>query len=1030
MKSHSLLLSAVGLFLCFATLAFADVNENFNAAPNRPSYTNWTYNGFRADSCICDSLGSSACGALPSKAVRMRNISSGTRYAGLEYVGADSMGKDGGVGTISFHYKSWANSNAIFVVSYQVDGGAYVSLDTVTVASCAAYATYTRVLDNASDNIRIMVRRTPNVSTNDRVHIDDFSITDYGADITPPNISSVTATSPTNVDVLFSESVGQSSAETETNYSVDNGVGNPTLAERDGANFALVHLTFSALANNTYTITINGVQDLAGNAIVNGQSNFVVNFSALEGNVVINEIMYDDTGSIDIEWVELYNVTTSPINISDWIITDAGQYPVSSEGAMRIPTSTVIGGNQYLVVGKEDLPGITGEVIATPYFGGGPGLSNSGDNVALYSDDSTGALIDGSQTSPYPDLAAAGNSIEKCVEADPWDPIPSAWHVSTNVFTTTDRYRNCTPGATNSICIPDTDPPTLVSATVTSETTVSVVFSENLDPVTSSVASNYSVDNGVGSPSTAALQGDNVTVVLTFATALVPNTYTLTVNNVADVAGNPILPNSQVQFVFTAPPEDLRFTEIMPNPNFVGTADSLGEWFEIYNAGASAVDLAGWRLQDNAGRDTIESGIIGVGQYFVFCSKGDSAINGGVPENYAYRFGTSGWGISLNNTGETLILRNPQNFPVTSFTYTGLPFAAGASAQLRNVNDDPTVPANWCLAETTWVGANNGDRGTPGAATICPPVFVPDTLTVCQIRQQDACGVPLRLGDRLVSRGVVTRVDTCRPIAYIESNLCAVALYGTAVMAIMQGHTRRMDVGDSVQIEGYITQFRGLTEFSTFANFIPIVTYLATRPVPPIVVIPCPDISNYGTACAGEQWESRHVQVQNIVFANQGGTFSVGDSNYVALCGGQDTIYFRVDSCDVTLGTTIPTGPVTINAIATQYDTTAGCYCRNYQLVYGGGQTFVSSPCVEPTSLTVYRTVGAGTESVELRWSAGVGQPCNCYKVYYSTNPAGVFPDDFTLLNCVCGQTTYTDVAPISTVPKRFYRVTADTSCP
>ena len=172
------------------------------------------------------------------------------------------------------------------------------------------------------------------------------------------------------------------------------------------------------------------------------------------------------------------------------------------------------------------------------------------------------------------------------------------------------------------------------------------------------------------------------------------------------------------------------------------------------------------------------------------------------------------------------------------------------------------------------------------------------------------------------------------------------------------------------------------------------------------------------------------MQVQNIVFANQGGTFSHGDSNYVALCGGQDTIYFRVDSCDVTLGTTIPTGPVTINAIATQYDTTTGCFCRNYQLVYGGAETFVPSPCIDPTSLTVYRTVGVATESVELRWSAGVGQPCNCYKVYYSTDPAGVFPDDFTLLNCVCGQTTFTDVVPISSVPKRFYRVTADTTCP
>jgi hypothetical protein len=114
-----------GLFfvlIMFALLAvagatYADVFENFNSAPTRSSYVNWTYNGFHADSCICDTLGSGACGGLLTKAVRMRNISTGTRYAQLEYVGADSLGKDGGVGRISFHYKSWANTNAAFVVS-------------------------------------------------------------------------------------------------------------------------------------------------------------------------------------------------------------------------------------------------------------------------------------------------------------------------------------------------------------------------------------------------------------------------------------------------------------------------------------------------------------------------------------------------------------------------------------------------------------------------------------------------------------------------------------------------------------------------------------------------------------------------------------------------------------------------------------------------------------------------------------------------------------------------------------------------
>ena len=747
--------------------------------------------------------------------------------------------------------------------------------------------------------------------------------------------------------------------------------------------------------------------------------------------ITITEVMYDDTVSTDLEWAEIHNTTGMAIDISGWILSDNGTYPGGTEGSFRVPAATSIAADQYLVLCKLAIPEFEGEVVCTEYDASWT-LGNSGDNLALFTDDSTGTLVDGSLSVQYPDLAAgaAGNSIEKCDPTAGWTGDPTAWIEATTVFATTGRYRHCTPNAPNSPCEADTEPPTLVSAQAANVTNVDVVFSESLDPLTATTTTNYSVDNGVGNPASVTLLGGNASVRLTFAADLTPNLYTLTVNNVEDVAGNVILPNSQIQFEIQAITEDLRFTEFMPNPNFTGTGDSLGEWFEIYNAGGAAVDLTGWIIQDNSGSDTIESASIAAGQYFVFCSNGDSATNGGVPENYAYEFGTFGWGISLNNTGELITIRNATGFPVSSLSYAGFPFAAGVSAQLRNLTDDPTVPANWCAADTIWNGATSGDHGTPGAASICPPDFVPDTLAVCQIREQDACGVPTRLGDRVVTRAVVTRVDTCRPIAYIESEACAVAVFGSAVMNIMQGHTRRMDVGDSIMIDGYLTQFRGLTEFSTFANFTPVVTYLGTRPVPALIVIPCGDIASNGPACAGEQYESRHVQVQNVVFQNGGGTFSHGDSNYVALCGGTDTIFFRVDSCDATLGTTIPTGPVTINAIATQYDTSAACLCDAYQLVYGGGQTFESAPCVQPTELTVYRTaLNISTESVELRWAPGPSQPCTCYKIYYTENGAGVFPGDYTLLTCVCDVTTYTDIAPISTVAKRFYVVTADVNC-
>lgn len=82
---------------------------------------------------------------------------------------------------------------------------------------------------------------------------------------------------------------------------------------------------------------------------------------------------------------------------------------------------------------------------------------------------------------------------------------------------------------------PDTNAPFVANVTP-SENSLAVTFNEILDPSTAQNVSNYSIDNGV-SVTSATLNGSVVT--LGVSPALVEgSTYTLIVNNVADVAGN------------------------------------------------------------------------------------------------------------------------------------------------------------------------------------------------------------------------------------------------------------------------------------------------------------------------------------------------------------------------------------------------------------------------------------------------------------------------------------------------------------
>lgn len=93
--------------------------------------------------------------------------------------------------------------------------------------------------------------------------------------------------------------------------------------------------------------------------------------------------------------------------------------------------------------------------------------------------------------------------------------------------------------------IPDDTKPTLLSVDrdFTITTRVNVSFSERVSAATAIVKGNYSIQPGVTVDS-AQLGADGKTVVLT-TSPITPGTYTLTVNNIQDIVGNPILANSQ-----------------------------------------------------------------------------------------------------------------------------------------------------------------------------------------------------------------------------------------------------------------------------------------------------------------------------------------------------------------------------------------------------------------------------------------------------------------------------------------------------
>ncbi len=150
-----------------------------------------------------------------------------------------------------------------------------------------------------------------------------------GADIIPPVAQSYKFRTATTSFIKFSEPVSNATATTLTNY-----VFSPALVvsaatlSTSGDTVFLTHAPF--VNGQPYTITINGVQDLAANTIASTVFNTIFN-NALP-NLVITEIMHSPN---DIEMIEVYNAgsTSIPLGGLKWTDGTTGSFPVTNLAA-------------------------------------------------------------------------------------------------------------------------------------------------------------------------------------------------------------------------------------------------------------------------------------------------------------------------------------------------------------------------------------------------------------------------------------------------------------------------------------------------------------------------------------------------------------------------------------------------------------------------------------------------------------------------------------------------------------------------
>lgn len=257
----------------------------------------------------------------------------------------------------------------------------------------------------------------------------------------------------------------------------------------------------------------------------------------------------------------------------------------------------------------------------------------------------------------------------------------------------------------------DTISPEVVSVITNSENELIVQFSEAIDSSMMVTAGNYQVTPGIGTPFFAQWQSPS-SVLLEFSSIFIDQEpYELSVSNLEDLTGNPIINSSTLPFLYTAPMQYyfgmVRFNEVHfdPTPS-VGLPEV--EYLELLNQSDEFLNTEGWRIGFAGEGNLIAPADLLPGSLLLLTDEDDVALFQNVSIS-----SLDPW-VILSNSGLSLFLKAPDGTIVDTFTYDpsfySLAEKADGGYSLERIN-----PNNFnCPPIVNWDGSTDPTGGTPG----------------------------------------------------------------------------------------------------------------------------------------------------------------------------------------------------------------------------------------------------------------------------------------------------------------------------
>ncbi len=256
--------------------------------------------------------------------------------------------------------------------------------------------------------------------------------------------------------------------------------------------------------------------------------------------------------------------------------------------------------------------------------------------------------------------------------------------------------------------VPDVSPPEIIAVTAISANQLDVLFNEPVEN-SSNLFSNYSANNGLGMPDSVNIDARNPSLVhLRFENPFTNGyTYTLTINGVKDLNGNPTNASSTFTF-YKAQRYDVIIDEIFPDPTpAVGLPGY--EWIELKNASPFPIDIKDWKLSDTTTTSGPLPDLTLQPDSFVIVSSSSASLS---LSQFGKAISITGF-PSLNNEGDLISLTDESGKVIYAVQYSSdwheneLKKNGGWSLEIIDTK-------NSCSAAGNWTSSKDNSGGTPG----------------------------------------------------------------------------------------------------------------------------------------------------------------------------------------------------------------------------------------------------------------------------------------------------------------------------